>query len=178
MSNVVLNWLNSVYLWDISIGIKGIDWLFRLKYSYHLGLLDRLFRKEKKEEGPIDIRFGRYSDAYKETEQYDLWDQSLALFEQQSYLDAYERFLQYLTDPTEENIKYDRSDDLLTFEIIQGSKKLTGHSNNHKIRVETKIAKVTQQPLKQSLTTAGKALVEADKKADPTLPKTKNSQLY
>ena len=118
-----------------------------------MGLLDRLFRKEKKQEGPIDIRFGRYSDAYKETEQYDLWDQSLALFEQQSYLDAYERFLQYLTDPTEENIKYDRSDDLLTFEIIQGSKKLTGHSNNHKIRVETKIAKVNavSEPLLQYL---------------------------
>ena len=44
--------------------------------------------------------------------------------------------------------------------------------------LQTKIAKVTQQPLKQSLTTAGKALVEADKKADPSLPKTKNSQLY
>jgi len=107
-----------------------------------LGLFDRLFQKEKKEVGPTDIRFGRYSDAYKETEQYDLWDQSLTLFEQKAYLDAYERFLQYLNDPSEENVEYERSDNILRFEIIQGSMKLVGESDGNKIRVEAKVARV------------------------------------
>jgi len=107
-----------------------------------LGLFDRLFQKQKIDEGPTDIRFGRYSDAYKESEQYDLWDQSLALFEEQSYLDAYERFLQYLNDPAEENIIYQRTEASLTFEIIQGSKKLIGYSDGSKLKVEANVAKM------------------------------------
>jgi len=107
-----------------------------------LGLFDRLFQKRKKDERLVDIRLGRYSDAYKEADRYDLWDEALSLFDQQDYLDAYERFLEYLLDPAEQNIHYERSDNLLTFEIIQGSKKLIGHSDGQKIRVQANIAKI------------------------------------
>ncbi len=107
-----------------------------------MGILDRLFQKRKKNQQPTEIRFGRYSDAYKEADQYDLWDQALKLFEQKDYLSAYERFLQYLNDPSEENIHYTRSGTRIDFEIIQGSNKLVGYCDSVELRVETKIAKI------------------------------------
>ena len=42
----------------------------------------------------------------------------------------------------------------------------------------TKNTKVTQLGLKQGLATAKKELAEADKKADPSKPQTKNTQLF
>jgi len=56
-----------------------------------MALLDLLFRKEKPDHGPTDVRFGRYSDAYKESAQYHHWDASLSLFEKGMYLESYER---------------------------------------------------------------------------------------
>jgi len=109
-----------------------------------MAILDLLFRKDKPDEGPDDVRFGRYSDAYKESAQYHHWDESLALFEKGEYLESYERFLDYLTDSDEQNVSYHRKDDLLHFEVIQGSKRLVGFSDGKKIRVETQIAKINQ----------------------------------
>ena len=107
-------------------------------------LFDRLFPKEELDPGPDDIKFGRYSDAYKEAAQYDLWDQSLKLFDEHRYLEAYEQFLQYLNDPAEDNVRYTRTNGTLEFEVIQGSKRIVGFGNAQELRVASNVARIKE----------------------------------
>ncbi len=86
------------------------------------------------------ISFGRFSDSYKQTRQYDAWDLALEKFENEDYLESYIAFLDYLNDETEENVKYHQHDGRLEFEILQGSKKISGTADRKKIRVEARIA--------------------------------------
>ncbi|MBT8219971.1 MAG: hypothetical protein KJP00_09100, partial [Bacteroidia bacterium] len=62
-------------------------------------LFDFLFSADNSDPDDPDIKFGRYSDAYKESDQYDLWDESLNAFDQKKYRKSYRLFLQYLNDP-------------------------------------------------------------------------------
>lgn len=103
-----------------------------------MGIFDRLFGKESEQEQP-DIRFGRYSDSYKTEAQYDAWDNALEKFDQKDYLGAYKDFLFYLRDDREDNVSWEEKNGTLHFEILQGSKKITGEVNHAKIRVEAKI---------------------------------------
>ena len=107
-----------------------------------MSIFDRLFRRKTlpKKNDP-QISFGRFSDAYKQTKQYDAWDVALKKFKKEEYLASYKAFLDYLNDEREGNVKYDQKDGELTFEILQGSKKISGKADRKKIRVEAKIAK-------------------------------------
>ena len=101
---------------------------------------DYIFNKIEPEEGP-DIRFGRFSDAYKDQTQYDSWDQSLDAFEKESYLESIRNFLDYLTDTELLNAKWWENEGRLHFQILQGSKKITGNADKNRLRAEAKIAK-------------------------------------
>lgn len=83
-----------------------------------------LFAKEKTPQP--DIRFGRYSDAYKDAGRYVFWDKAVLMFEQKQYLTAFEALFDYLYDPDEDNVKHRREGDNLYFEVVQGSKKIIG----------------------------------------------------
>ncbi len=89
-----------------------------------------------------DIRFGRYSDSYKTKEQYDAWDNALDKFDEKDYLGAYKDFFFYLKDEQEDNVHWWEEEEVLHFEFLQGSKKITGHVDQLKIRVEAQIVKV------------------------------------
>ena len=110
-----------------------------------MSIFDRLFRKkrERKEKDP-GISFGRFSDSYKQTRQYDAWDESLEKFKNEEYLESFAAFLEYLNDERENNVSYSHVDGELNFEILQGSKKIIGQANQKKIRVEAKIAKANE----------------------------------
>ena len=88
-----------------------------------------------------DLQFGRYTDSYKSTEQYDAWDVSLEKFEEKEYLESYRQFLTYLTDPKEENVIWEEKEGTITFEIFQGSKKIYGSADNKQFQAIAKIAK-------------------------------------
>ena len=107
-----------------------------------MSIFDQLFRKKGNSNGsdPL-ISFGRFSDSYKQTKQYDAWDISLEKYEKEEYLDAYKAFLDYLNDEREGNINYQQEDGKIKFEILQGSKTIQGTADRSKIRVEAKIAK-------------------------------------
>ena len=49
-----------------------------------MAFLNNFFKKEKEISRP-DIRFGRYSDIYKNTERYEAWDKALSLYEENKY---------------------------------------------------------------------------------------------
>lgn len=106
-----------------------------------MGLFDRFFGTNASDEDQPDVRFGRYSDSYKTVAQYDAWDSALMKFDQKAYLDAYKDFFFYLRDDQEDNVRWWEEDEVLHFEIFQGSKKISGLVDQTKIRVEAKIVK-------------------------------------
>jgi hypothetical protein len=106
-----------------------------------MGLFDRIFGQSEKLEPQPDIRFGRYSDSYKSTQNYDAWDVALDKFEAESYLESYRQFFKYLRDDYEDNVRYWDEDGGIHFELFQGSKKITGFANNKKLKAEAKVAK-------------------------------------
>lgn len=87
-----------------------------------------------------DVLFGRYSDAYKSDEKYEAWDDSILMFEKQEYGKAYNKFFSYLLNENEDNVAWFEEDDVLRFQILQGSKKIVGHIDDEVIKAEAKIA--------------------------------------
>lgn len=105
-----------------------------------MGLFDRIFGQQEKLEPQPDVRFGRYSDSYKLTSNYDAWDLALDKFEAENYLDSYRQFFVYLRDEKEDNVNYWEEEDGIRFELFQGSKKITGFANAKKLKAEAKVA--------------------------------------
>jgi hypothetical protein len=88
-----------------------------------------------------NIPFGRYTDVYKTNEQYNAWDKSMAHFEKEEYKEAYRQFFVYLSDLKEESVKWKEEDNVLHFELQQGSEIIKGFINSEKIKAESHIAK-------------------------------------
>ena len=70
--------------------------------------------------------FGRFCDALAEPKQVKLFDEALKKFESKDYIANYILFFQFLTNKKEDNISYTQNSSGINFEIIQGSKKMTG----------------------------------------------------
>lgn len=109
-----------------------------------MSILDRWFRSREQTDDHPDIRFGRYSDSYKPAAAYDAWDQALEYFELGEYLDAYRAFFSYLRDDEEDNVRWWEQPDGITFELYQGSKRVTGVADARRLRVEARIAQMQE----------------------------------
>ncbi len=104
-----------------------------------MGFFDKIFGLGEKELIQPDIRFGRYTDSYKTPEQYKAWDNAIEQFENGNYLDSYRQFFEYLGNATLNNVFVEEQKDRLDFEILQGSKKISGFADNKKVKVATKV---------------------------------------
>lgn len=102
---------------------------------------DRIFGSSPGGAPQPDIKFGRYSDSYKQAVNYQAWEAAIEKFEQEAYLDAYRAFFRYLRDDEEDNVKYWDEERGIRFELYQGSKKITGFADAVKIKAEAKIAR-------------------------------------
>lgn len=91
-----------------------------------------------------DVRFGRYSDSYKPSACYDAWDAALAAHEAGRYMDSYELFLRFLRDDDEDNVQWERQGSSLSFELLQGSKRVVGWATPQRLRVEARVARITE----------------------------------
>ena len=107
-----------------------------------MGFFDRIFNTDTPELDQPNIKFGRFSDAYKSKKQYGHWDAALKLFDKKKYTEAYDNFFQFLYDEDEDNVSWNKEGDKFHFRILQGSKLITGDIDDKLIRVETKVAKV------------------------------------
>ncbi len=105
-----------------------------------MNFLNKLFSPSRPSDTHPAVTFGRYSDTYKEDEKYILWDQSLEAFETGDYAKSYALFFQYLHDEAQDNITWEQDGAHFTFQIFQGSKKITGFINDDLIKAEAKIA--------------------------------------
>jgi hypothetical protein len=91
-----------------------------------------------------DVRFGRYSDAYKEADRYVFWDEAVLLFEQKQYTAAFQSLLAYLFDPNENNVVQRIEDGILHFELVQGSKRIIGRADTQRIVAEIDVLRCLQ----------------------------------
>jgi hypothetical protein len=103
---------------------------------------DRLFNRFSDAAPDPHVRFGRYTDSHKSSENYAAWETALAAFEREEYLEAYEAFLRYLRDEAEDNVHWRVDGDTIYFELYQGSKRLTGSGTAEAFRVEARVAHV------------------------------------
>ena len=107
-----------------------------------MGLWDRLFGNTKVIDQP-NLKFGRYSDAYKSSEQYAAWDKALQYFDEGKILESYHYFFFYLKDPNEDNLEIIELDDgTFEFTIYQGSKKILGEISDDKLKIHTQVARI------------------------------------
>ncbi len=104
-----------------------------------MGFFDKIFGLDLEDVVQPNIPFGRYTDSYKSAAQYDAWDQSLEAFEKKRYLDSYRLFFQYLQDNYINNVRVEEADGQINFELLQGSKKITGYANKKVVRVAAKV---------------------------------------
>lgn len=98
----------------------------------------KIFQKAQNREEP-SIKFGRFSDSYKEEEKYSFWDRSLSKYEKKQYLASFKLFLDYLSNE-QDNLNYTSTDDKIEFALYQGSKKIVGTATVEKVTAEAKIA--------------------------------------
>lgn len=85
------------------------------------------------------IKFGRYTDSYKQKQQYEAWEDALNKFEEQDYLGSYDALFRYLRDDSEDNVRWVKENGSIKFEILQGSKRVTGTANAQKFVAEARI---------------------------------------
>ena len=113
-----------------------------------MGWLERFRRKKTKNQGK-EIKtfdFGRFSDAFKPIENYQCWEESLLLFDQGKRFTAFQLFFKYLKNEKGENISVSQLHGVLNFELIQGSKKLTGTISAQSIHVQSTLIKSKEYP--------------------------------
>ncbi len=108
-----------------------------------MGIFDKIFWRAKEEDNAPSIKFGRYSDSYKEKEKYDDWDKSVELFENEKYIESLKLFFTYLKEDDAGNVIFEEHDGVITFELYQGSKKIVGRADKDSLWAEAKIAKAS-----------------------------------
>lgn len=89
---------------------------------------------------PLNIPFGRYSDAYKPENRLQHWERAAEAYDAEKYISALEHLLEYLKNEKGNNIHHWMDNGVMRFEIIQGSKKILGIVDRQQIEVEAKIA--------------------------------------
>lgn len=108
-----------------------------------MGIFDKIFWRVKEEESATPIKFGRYSDSYKEKEKYEDWDKSIELFENGEFIPSLKLFFNYLKEDGADNVSFTEEGDTIQFELYQGSKKVVGKADKNNFWAEAKIAKAS-----------------------------------
>lgn len=108
-----------------------------------MSFFERLFSGTSDEPKEPNIRFGRYTDAYKPAEQLAILETAESYFEEGQYMDCYRTFFDYLRDEREDNVRTEAVPGGLQFELYQGSKKITGLATPQYVMAEAKIIQST-----------------------------------
>lgn len=110
-----------------------------------MGFWDLIFgTKTEQVASAPKVRLGRFTDSYKSKSQYEAWDAALNKFESNHYLDSYKEFFRYLRDDKEDNVRWLEENGGIHFEILQGSKRVSGFADARQLKAEAKIAKANE----------------------------------
>ena len=96
----------------------------------------RLFFKNQLKEK--NLYFGKFSDRDKSYEQLMFLQEADNLFSQRKNLDAFEKFLLFITDNKNENVRF-KKNKKIEFDIVQGSKIISGYTDGKIIKAETEL---------------------------------------
>ena len=107
-----------------------------------MGLFDHLFGKSSATAAGPSVRFGRYNATDKSGAQYAAWERALDDFADRKYLDAQQALLEFMHDPAEGNVIWERRDGYLEFKLYQGSELVLGRMDAHRITATARIAAV------------------------------------
>lgn len=107
-----------------------------------MGFFNELFNRSNDQEEEASL--GRFSDAYKPSSQYEIWEESILAYENEEYLRSTLLLLNFLKNPKQDNISFSEAEEEIRFEFYQGSKIIIGHINRHKFRAEAIIAAAQQ----------------------------------
>lgn len=91
------------------------------------------------------IRFGRYSDNNKSVQKLQSWYSAEDLYKAKKYNESFFAFFDYIRDEAEDNVHFRQDGNTFTFDILQGSKKITGRSDGENIVAHAPLA-VMEQP--------------------------------
>ncbi|MEY3050268.1 MAG: hypothetical protein RLY31_53 [Bacteroidota bacterium] len=106
-----------------------------------MNLIDKIFGHPEAVRLPPLERFGRYSDRYRPPEQEHILRQAAEAFDKGEHLPAYSHFFRYLRDASQDNVRcWQTAPQWLAFEILQGSRKITGQAQSHKFEAVARIA--------------------------------------
>lgn len=109
-------------------------------------LLQKLFgRKKTTKSVSPGIPVGRYSDNNKTPLQIGKWSESEDLFNKEKYLESLDAFFEYLADPAEDNVTYNRNKEPEgEFLLFQGSRVIRGIFNEKEIKAEVDLARMPE----------------------------------
>lgn len=112
-----------------------------------MGFLNKLFGGNKVENiSELSFqraKFGRYTDSQKTDQQRLKWDDSVRFYKEGKYFDAFDSFLQYICDPIQNNVRWEKnSDSSIHFFISQGSKEIEGEMNSESIHAKIRLAEI------------------------------------
>lgn len=96
-------------------------------------------KTEQKTASP-QVKFGRFTDSYKSKAQYTSWDLALKCYEDNDFLGAYQAFFAYLRDDNADNVRWADENGSIHFEILQGSKRVSGVADVRQLKAEARIA--------------------------------------
>jgi hypothetical protein len=102
-----------------------------------------IFNKQTAASGP-EIQFGRFSSSYKTPDRIKYWDDALEFYNQKKYIDSYVAFINYLEEAGVNNIRFSKTGERVDFEILQGSKKVTGTADAEKLVALVNVAGYTK----------------------------------
>ena len=105
-----------------------------------MGIWSWFLGKEDNSTAP-NIRFGRYSDSYKQPENYVAWESSLQAYERGNFLECCRQFLFYIQDKKENNVQWRENDGVIEAALIQGSQKVTIQATAEYFKAESHIAR-------------------------------------
>ena len=92
--------------------------------------------------GP-NLKFGRYSDAFKDEVKHGLFSEAVDQFEAENFLQSIVYLLDFLRNDLDDNVQYDVEGKELFFEILQGSKRIIGRCNEQKFVALSELASVS-----------------------------------
>jgi len=81
----------------------------------------------------MSITFGRFTDSFKPKTKIDKWNECDKLYNEKNYMQSYISFFEYLKSDDIDNVFYSLQDEMLTFQLIQGSKEVRGYSDGKKV---------------------------------------------
>jgi len=86
------------------------------------------------------IKFGRFSDAFKPKISLEKWNECEKLYKEKKYPESYSLFFEYLKDPNIDNVFHNREENLIKFQLHQGSKEIRGYAGSSKLSAMVLIA--------------------------------------